>query len=117
MIIVMDGVGVGELPDAAVFGDSGSCTLGNLAAKVGGLHLPHLGKLGLGNIISIEGVPPADEPQAAYGRMAMQSPGKDSTSGHWEMAGLILTNPCRVHRHRRLTGCRASPQHKSCPLL
>jgi phosphopentomutase len=93
MIIVMDGVGVGELPDAAVFGDSGSCTLGNLAAKVGGLHLPHLGKLGLGNIISIEGVPPADEPQAAYGRMAMQSPGKDSTSGHWEMAGLILDTP------------------------
>ncbi|HBI26645.1 MAG TPA: phosphopentomutase, partial [Peptococcaceae bacterium] len=93
MIIVMDGVGVGELPDAADFGDSGSCTLGNLAAEVGGLHLPHLGKLGLGNIISIEGIPPAAEPQAAYGRMAMQSPGKDSTSGHWEMTGLILSTP------------------------
>ncbi|HHV34089.1 MAG TPA: phosphopentomutase [Syntrophomonadaceae bacterium] len=93
LILVMDGLGVGELPDAADFGDTGSCTLGNLAEAAGGLNLPHLGELGIGNIISIAGVSPADEPLAAYGKMAMQSPGKDSTSGHWEMTGLILKTP------------------------
>ncbi|MGB4504459.1 MAG: phosphopentomutase [Syntrophaceticus sp.] len=93
LILVMDGVGVGELPDAADFGDCGSCTLGNLAEAVGGLNLSCLGKLGLGNIIPIKGVPPVDEPLAAFGKMAMQSPGKDTTSGHWEMTGLILKTP------------------------
>lgn len=93
LILVMDGVGVGELPDAADFGDSGSCTLGNLAEAVGGLNLSCLGRLGLGNIIPLLGVPPVDEPLAAYGKMAMQSPGKDTTSGHWEMTGLILKTP------------------------
>ncbi len=93
LILVMDGMGVGELPDAGSFGDSGSCTLGNLAEAVGGLHLPTLGVLGLGNIIPIAGVPPVEKPRAAYGKMAMRSPGKDTTSGHWEMSGLILKKP------------------------
>jgi len=93
LILVMDGVGVGELPDAEDFGDTGSCTLGNMAEAVGGLNLPHLGALGLGNIIPLLGVPPVDKPLAAYGKMAMQSPGKDSTGGHWEMMGLTLQTP------------------------
>ena len=64
LILVMDGVGVGELPDAADFGDTGSCTLGNIAEAAGGLNLPSLAALGLGNIIPISGVPPVDEPLA-----------------------------------------------------
>jgi len=89
----MDGVGVGELPDAADFGDEGSSTLGNLAESVGGLHLPCLEQLGLGNIVPLAGVPPAANPKAAYGKMAMRSAGKDTTSGHWEMTGVILDKP------------------------
>ena len=69
LILVMDGMGVGEAPDAAAYGDEGSCTSGHLAEAVGGLDVPHLGQLGLGNIIDVEGVPPEAEPQAAYGKM------------------------------------------------
>lgn len=90
LLLVMDGVGAGELPDAEDYGDTGSCTLGNLAEAVGGLNLPTLCKLGLGNIIPIAGVPPVDKPAAAYGKMTMLSSGKDTTSGHWEMTGVIL---------------------------
>jgi len=93
LVLVMDGVGVGELPDAADFGDEGSSTLGNLAESVGGLHLPCLEQLGLGNIVPLAGVPPAANPKAAYGKMAMRSAGKDTTSGHWEMTGVILDKP------------------------
>lgn len=93
LILVMDGVGVGELPDAVDFGDAGSSTLGNLAESVGGLHLPCLEQLGLGSIIPIAGVPPVSNPKAAYGKMAMCSAGKDTTSGHWEMTGVILDKP------------------------
>lgn len=96
-LVVLDSVGVGELPDAAEYGDTGSNTLGNIARFVGGLHLPNLAGLGLGNIIDIEGVPPAENPAASFGRMAELSPGKDTTTGHWEMSGLILEHPFPVY--------------------
>lgn len=95
-LIVIDSLGVGELPDAAKYGDTGSNTLGNIARAVGGLQLPHLAKLGLGNIIDVAGVPPAVAPAAAYGRMAEISAGKDTTTGHWEIAGVILEKPFPV---------------------
>ena len=88
IIIVLDGVGIGELPDANNYGDAGSNTLANMARKLGGLDLPNLTKMGLGNITEIEGVPPAEEPLASYGKMAEASKGKDSTTGHWELGGL-----------------------------
>lgn len=90
IIIVLDGVGIGELPDAGAFGDQGSNTLGNLARAVGGLRLPNLEKLGLGNIAPIQGVASQHKPLANFGKMAEKAPGKDSTSGHWEIAGCIL---------------------------
>jgi len=90
IILLLDGVGCGELPDAEQFNDIGSNTLGNLAKAVRGLSLPNLAKLGLGNIIPIQGVPAQQEPEASFGKMAESSPGKDSTTGHWEITGLIL---------------------------
>ncbi len=91
--IVLDGVGVGALPDADRYGDAGSDTLGNLARAAGGLRLPNLRRFGLGNLHEIPGVPPVPEPAASYGRMAERSPGKDSTTGHWELGGLVLDAP------------------------
>lgn len=96
-LVVLDGVGIGELPDAHLYGDVGSNTLRNTAVAVGGLQLPNLQKLGLGNIATIPGVPPADEPAACYGRMAERSAGKDTTTGHWELAGLYLERPFPVY--------------------
>jgi phosphopentomutase len=93
MILLLDGVGCCELPDAADYGDQGSNTLANLAKAVGGLSLPNLALLGLGNIIPIQGVPPQDKPEACFGKMAEQSVGKDSTTGHWEIAGLVTQKP------------------------
>jgi phosphopentomutase len=93
IIIVLDSMGVGELPDAAEYGDEGSNTLANTAKAVGGLSLPHMQQLGLGHITAIEGVPPCDEPLGAYGRMAEASAGKDTTTGHWEMAGIYSPQP------------------------
>lgn len=90
VIVVLDSVGVGELPDAHLYGDQGSNTLGNVAKAVGGLNMPNAQRLGLGNIIPIEGVPPSKTPQAAWGKMAEMSVGKDTTTGHWELAGLTL---------------------------
>ncbi|MDP2210762.1 MAG: phosphopentomutase [Candidatus Aquicultor sp.] len=90
LLIVLDSVGAGALPDAAKYGDEGSNTLGNTAKAVGGLAVPNLGALGLGNIIEIEGVEPAEHPPAFFGKMAEASPGKDTTTGHWEMMGLRL---------------------------
>lgn len=93
-IIILDGCGVGELPDAGDYGDQGSNTLGNLSRAVaGGLSLPNLQGLGLGNIIEIAGLDPVAEPRAFWGKMAEVSAGKDSTSGHWELAGLITERP------------------------
>src|SRR6202795_2471303 len=80
------------MPDAAAYGDSGSDTLGNIARKRT-LHLPNLEKLGLGNIKPLEHIAPSDHPTAAYGRCALASPGKDTTPGHWEMAGIHLAKP------------------------
>ncbi len=93
VLIVLDSVGVGALPDAADYGDVGSNTLANTARAVGGLRLPHLEALGLGQITEIQGVPPAPQPLGAYGRMAEASPAKDTTVGHWELAGLIAPRP------------------------
>ncbi|MHB9095597.1 MAG: phosphopentomutase [Eubacteriales bacterium] len=98
-IIVIDSLGAGELPDADEYGDNGSNTLGNMARAVGGLKVSNLQKLGLGNIISIEGVPPQEKPLAAYGKMAEASAGKDTTTGHWEMSGIILDRPFPVFPH------------------
>lgn len=96
IMIVLDSVGIGELPDAHLYGDQGSNTLVNTAKAVGGLNLPNLARLGLGNIEPIPGVPPVDCPQGAYGKMNEQSPGKDTTTGHWELAGIILDKPFPV---------------------
>ena len=95
ILIVLDSVGVGALPDAAEYGDQDpvSNTLANTARAVGGLKLPHLGRLGLGNIVHILGVPAEANPSGAYGRMAEGSKGKDTTTGHWEIAGLCSSTP------------------------
>lgn len=95
-LIVLDGVGVGELPDAADYGDIGSNTLGNIAAELGGLNLPNLEASGLGKIIPIQGVS-SQVTGKIYGKLAEQSAGKDTTTGHWEMAGLILDKPFPVY--------------------
>lgn len=92
-ILVMDSAGVGEMPDAANYGDAGANTLGHVAQAVGGLNLPNLLKLGLGNILELQGVPPTNEPAGACGKMAEKSAGKDSTTGHWELAGLVTDKP------------------------
>jgi phosphopentomutase len=99
IIIVLDGVGIGELPDAAKFGDQGSNTLGNLAKAVGGFKLPNLQKIGLGNIAPILGVAPANPALASFGKLAEQSCGKDTTVGHWEFAGIVTTKPFPVYPH------------------
>ncbi len=84
------------MPDAAGYGDEGSHTLGNLA-RVRGLKLPNLARLGLGNIAPLEGVAPEPEPQAAYGKCSPASPGKDTTTGHWEIAGIVLERPLPLY--------------------
>ena len=93
IILVADGVGCGGAPDAADYGDEGADTLGNLSrqAGVGPLSLPHLGELGLGHLTAIAGVPPAANARGAYGAMIEASAGKDTITGHWEMAGLVTT--------------------------
>ncbi|HHT69479.1 MAG TPA: phosphopentomutase [Firmicutes bacterium] len=93
VIVVLDSVGVGALPDAHLYGDEGSNTLAHVAKAMGGLHMPNAGKLGLGNIISIQGVPSEEEPTGAWGKMAEVSKGKDTTTGHWEIAGIKLEAP------------------------
>src|ERR1017187_7222001 len=90
--IVLDSVGIGEMPDAAAYGDAGSNTLGNIARRRT-LDLPNLAKLGLGNIKPLPNVDPVERPSAAFGRCALASPGKDTTTGHWEMVGIHLTKP------------------------
>jgi len=90
VVIVIDSCGAGELPDAAAYGDAGANTLANCARKVGGLRLPNLQAWGLGNVTAIPGCPPAASPRAGFGKMAEQSQGKDTTTGHWEMMGVVL---------------------------
>ena len=89
-LIVLDGVGCGAAPDAADYGDEGSDTLGNVAREVGGLSLPRLEALGLGGTSEIAGLRAVASPRAAWGRMRPRSAGKDSTTGHWELCGLVL---------------------------
>ena len=93
VIIVLDSAGVGELPDAGRYGDEGSSTLPHTARAVGGLRVPELEALGLGRIVSIEGVRPLPAPRGAYGKLAERSAGKDSTTGHWELMGVIVDRP------------------------
>ena len=88
-VIVLDAVGAGELPDAADYGDEGSDTLGNIARAVGGLDLPNLEALGLGNVEPLEGCPPQPGAPAVAGRLLERSKGKDTTTGHWEMMGVV----------------------------
>jgi len=92
VLIVLDSVGIGAMPDAAAFGDEGRDTLGHLAAARP-LRIPHLVQLGLANIRPLDHLVPAARPAAAYGKAAIASPGKDTTTGHWEMAGLYLEHP------------------------
>lgn len=97
IVLVLDSVGAGELPDAVEYGDSGSNTLGNTARAFGGLTMPHLGAMGLGNITAIEGVEPTSAPIASWGRNAEASAGKDTTTGHWEMMGMRLEQAFPVY--------------------
>jgi phosphopentomutase len=90
--IVLDSVGVGAMPDAAAYGDAGSDTLGHIACARP-LHLPNLAQLGLGNLKRLPHVGPVDRPTAAFGKCALASPGKDTTTGHWEMVGIHLAKP------------------------
>lgn len=93
IVIVLDGVGVGATPDASDYGDEGTNSIGNTARVLGGINLPNMGRLGLGNITDISGVPPNKKPQGGYGKMQPLSAGKDTISGHWEMMGIYLPNP------------------------
>src|SRR5712671_3936068 len=99
VILILDGVGVGASPDAAAYGDVGSDTLGNVARARGGLSLPNLTAAGLGCVAPVAGVPPVSEPEGAWGAMQPASAGKDSTTGHWEIAGLHLERPFPTYPH------------------
>ena len=98
-IIVLDGLGIGAAPDAGSYGDQGSNTLGNVARAVGGLSVPRLETLGLGRCAELAGVAPVASPAAAHGVCEPASPGKDSTTGHWEICGLLLDSPFPTYPH------------------
>ncbi|XJZ26109.1 phosphopentomutase [Bacillota bacterium Lsc_1132] len=95
-LIVMDSVGIGEAPDAEKFGDKGADTLGHIAEKMNGLHMPNIGKLGLSNIRPIKGIEKAEKPLAVYTKMREASNGKDTMTGHWEIMGLNIKTPFKV---------------------
>ena len=99
IVIVLDGVGAGEAPDAADYGDVGSNSLANTARAVGGLHLPHMGALGIGYITAIQGVHPEEHPTGCYGKMQPRSAGKDTISGHWELMGIYLPTALPTYPH------------------
>ncbi len=115
-VIVLDGVGIGELPDAGNYGDKGSSTLSNIAEFVGGLNLPHLQKLGLGNINYIKGINKVEKSLASFGKLKEVSAGKDSTTGHWELSGLYVDTDFSyfpngfsdeiINKFISLTGCK-----------
>ena len=96
-VVVADACGIGALPDAADYGDAGSNTLAHVALAVGGLRLPALAALGLGCVAPLAGVPPADRP-VLHGRLAARGPGKESTTGHWELMGAIAAAPLPTYR-------------------
>src|SRR6478609_3528621 len=89
IVIVLDSVGIGELPDADLYDDQGSNTLGNIAAQVP-LKIPNLAAMGISRLVELAGIPPVPRPSAAFARMAERSKGKDSVTGHWEMMGIVL---------------------------
>jgi phosphopentomutase len=99
ILVVLDGVGAGANPDAHAYGDDGASSLEHCALAVGGLALPNLGSIGLGNITPIVGTPPDPHARGAYGRMAEVGAGKDSTTGHWEITGVVLQKPLPTYPH------------------
>jgi len=99
ILIVLDGVGAGANPDAQAYGDEGASSLEHCAQAIGGLELPNLGSIGLGNITPILGTPPVERARGAFGRMAEAAAGKDSTTGHWEMTGVVLRQPLPTYPH------------------
>ncbi|MEZ4987251.1 MAG: phosphopentomutase [Saprospiraceae bacterium] len=96
ILIVLDSVGIGALPDADRYGDVGSDTLGHIASNYPDLSLPNLTRMGLGNIVPANDLPSTDRPTAAYGKAAERSAGKDTTTGHWEISGIVLEQPFPV---------------------
>ncbi|OGP18694.1 MAG: phosphopentomutase [Deltaproteobacteria bacterium GWA2_55_10] len=96
IVIVFDGLGAGEMPDAEKYGDAGSHTLDNLSRAVGGLKVPNLSSLGLGHIAGVDAIEKAAAPIGSFGRLSEASPGKDTATGHWEMAGIVLEKPFPV---------------------
>src|SRR6266850_1013040 len=98
-VIVLDAVGAGALPDATDYGDEGSDTLGNVAQAVGGLDLPNLEALGLGNVEPLEGCPPQPGAPAVAGRLIERSKGKDTTTGHWELMGVVTAQAFPTYPH------------------
>ncbi|MFM8268628.1 MAG: phosphopentomutase, partial [Pseudomonadota bacterium] len=96
VVLVADGFGVGAAPDANLYGDEGSNTLAHVAKNVGGIRLPNLQKMGLGNLGTIEGLPSTINPKAIVARLAEKSKGKDTTTGHWELAGLVTETPFQL---------------------
>lgn len=117
IILVVDGCGIGAAPDFAKFGDRDDCnSIGNTAKAVGGLKMPNLARMGLGNIGAIEGVKPSANPTGIYGRLQEKSNGKDTQAGHWEMMGVVSTTPFRMYpdgfpkdvvdRFLAATGCK-----------
>jgi len=99
ILIIIDACGIGELPDAHQYGDQGSATIPHVAQAVGGLNMPTCRKLGLGNIVDIEGIQVERNAIGCYGKMAEKSPGKDSTTGHWEIGGVVLKKPFPTFPH------------------
>lgn len=99
LLVVLDSVGIGALPDAHKYGDEGSNTLSNVALAVGGLALPVMEGLGLANVVEVKGLSPVEHPKGCFGRMAEAADGKDTITGHWEMAGVIVLEPFRTYPH------------------
>ena len=99
ILVVLDGVGAGPNPDSQSYGDEGASSLEHCAQAIGGLELPHLGQIGLGNITPIVGTPPRANCAGAYGRMHERAAGKDSTAGHWELTGVVLQKPLPTYPH------------------
>jgi phosphopentomutase len=99
IVLVLDSVGCGALPDAAAYGDEGANTLANVARVAGGLRMPNLGAMGLGNVTSIAGIAPTDAPTASWGRNSELSAGKDTTTGHWEIVGMRVDHAFPTYPH------------------
>ncbi|MDW8799566.1 phosphopentomutase [Clostridium sp. A1-XYC3] len=97
ILIVLDSVGIGEMVDAGDYGDIGSDTLGNISKAVGGISLPNMEKIGLGHITGIKGVNKVDSPTGSFGKCAELSRGKDTVTGHWEIAGVVLKEPLNTY--------------------